>query len=199
MYVYLSITGPKYEYLLFIFSSLFFIFVLSSLFPTQTQFHTLSGCNRGIHFLPLFVLPFSFLPFSSVDSSVSKPDSLQQGYPLSSSLWFSSFFPSSLHNSVYNRGIHFPLWFSFFFLYTIQLVTEVYTFFLSGSPFSFLYTIQLVTEVYTFHLWFSFLFTRRLNPQRINFSASSISNRNTSYISCPELPGLNWMGSITIK
>ncbi|CAE1252013.1 unnamed protein product [Acanthosepion pharaonis] len=110
----------------------FFIIVLSFLFSTQTQFHTLSGCNRGIHFLPLFVLPFSFLPFSSVDSSVSKPDSLQQGCTLSSSLWFSSFFPSSsLYNSAYNRGIHFLLWFSFFFLYTIQLVTEVYTFFLS--------------------------------------------------------------------
>ncbi|CAE1248564.1 RAPTOR [Acanthosepion pharaonis] len=111
---------------------LFFIIVLSFLFSTQTQFHTLSCCNRGIHFLPLFVFPFSFLPFSSVDSSVSKPDSLQQGYTLSSSLWFSSFFPSfSLHNSAYNRGIHFLLWFSFFFKH-------------------------------------------RLNPQHINFSASSI-------------------------
>ncbi|CAE1302277.1 E7.6.2.1 [Acanthosepion pharaonis] len=92
------------------------------------------------------------------DSSVSKPDSLQQGCTLSSSLWFSSFFPSSsLHNSAYNRGVHFLLWFSFFFLYTIQLITEVYAFF-SGFPFSFLYTIQFVTEVYPFFLSLDILF-----------------------------------------
>ncbi|CAE1225056.1 unnamed protein product [Acanthosepion pharaonis] len=72
-----------------------------------------------------------------INSSVSKPDSLQQGCTLSSSLWFSSFFPSSLHNSAYNRGIHFlPLFgYPFSFLYTIQLVTEIYAFF-SSFPFS---------------------------------------------------------------
>ncbi|CAE1155916.1 unnamed protein product [Acanthosepion pharaonis] len=142
----------------------FFVIVLSFLFSTQTQFHTLSGCNRGIHFLPLFVLPFCFLPFSSVDSSVSKPGSLQQGCILSSSLWFSYFFPSSsLHNLAYKRDIHFLLWFSFFFLYIIQLVTEIYTFFLSGYPFSFLYTIQLVTEEYVSSMVFLFLFFTQFN------------------------------------
>ncbi|CAE1297195.1 Tubby-related protein 4 [Acanthosepion pharaonis] len=148
-------------------------------------------------------LAFFFPSFSSVDSSVSKPDLLQQGYTLSSSLWFSSFFPSpSLPNSAYNRGIHFLLWFSFFFLYTIRLVTEVYTFFLSGYlfsslytiqlvtevytfflseyPFSFLYTIQLVTEVYTFFSGFSFLFKHRL--KHIKFSASSIWGYRTGIL-----------------
>ncbi|CAE1306901.1 unnamed protein product [Acanthosepion pharaonis] len=51
------------------------------------------------------------------------------------------FFSSSLHNSTCNRDIHFlPLsgfLFSFFLLlYTIQLITEINTFFLSGFLFS---------------------------------------------------------------
>ncbi|CAE1244797.1 unnamed protein product [Acanthosepion pharaonis] len=76
------------------FISLFFIFSFTFplFFPffsslTQIRFHTLSGCNGDIHFLPLPGFS-SFLHSSSVYSSVS-------------------FFLSSLHNSACNRDIYF--------------------------------------------------------------------------------------------
>ncbi|CAE1313604.1 unnamed protein product [Acanthosepion pharaonis] len=84
---------------------------------------------------------------------------------LSLSLWFSFFFPSSsLHNSAYNRGIHFLLWFSFFFLYTIQLVIEIYAFFSdflfslnAGSILSILLSLRLqlgiLEQEYFLYFW----------------------------------------------
>ncbi|CAE1309023.1 unnamed protein product [Acanthosepion pharaonis] len=105
-------------------------------------------------------------------------------------------FPNPTHC---NRDVHFLPLFGFLLsflllLYTIQLITEVYTFF-SGFLFLSLhnstcnrgiYFLPLWISVFfslhnstcnrdiCFLLWFPFFFKRRLNPQRITFSASSI-------------------------
>ncbi|CAE1265604.1 unnamed protein product [Acanthosepion pharaonis] len=74
-------------------------------------------------------------------------------------LWFSLFL--SLHNSTCNRGIYFlPLWISIFFS-------------LHNST---------CNRGICFLLWFSFFFKCRLNPQLINFSASSIWGSRTGIL-----------------
>ncbi|CAE1148832.1 unnamed protein product [Acanthosepion pharaonis] len=135
-----------------LYSVLFFIIVLSFHSLTQIRFHTLSGCNKDIHFLPLSVFPFFFpsffvcIQFSFRTRLTATP---------SSSLWFSSFFPSSsLHNSAYNT-------------------------FFSVFPFLSLHNATCNRGIYFLPLWISFFFKRRLNSQRINFSASSIWDSRT--------------------
>ncbi|CAE1174416.1 unnamed protein product [Acanthosepion pharaonis] len=63
---------------------------LSFLFLTQIRFHTLSGCNRDIPFLPLSGFLFSF--FLSLHSSACNRDI----YFLP--LWFSLFFKRRLYS-----------------------------------------------------------------------------------------------------
>ncbi|CAE1265808.1 unnamed protein product [Acanthosepion pharaonis] len=103
----------------------FFIIVLSFLFHVssflslfflkQIRFHTLSVCNRDIHFLPLSGFLLCFPSFFFCIQFSFKHDSTATGiYTFFLSLFF--FFLSSLHNSACNRDIYFlPLWFSLFF------------------------------------------------------------------------------------
>ncbi|CAE1313125.1 unnamed protein product [Acanthosepion pharaonis] len=124
MHVYLSNTGPKYiiTYLYIQFS--FFIIVLSFLFHVSSFLSLFFSCHEYdfthcpavteiyTFFLSLVFLFLSFFLSSSVYSSVSNTIQLQQGYTLSSSLWFSLFFkrrlysqrPNSFASSVINNA-----------------------------------------------------------------------------------------------
>ncbi|CAE1288219.1 unnamed protein product [Acanthosepion pharaonis] len=127
------------------------------------------------------------------------PSSLSR-YTLSSSLCFAFFLPpfssvdSSASNPTYcNRDVYFLPLFGFLLsflllLYTIQLITEVYTFF-SVFPFLSLHNSTCNRGILYSSLWISVFFS-------LYNSTWGLLNRNTS---CLELLGLNWISFITIK
>ncbi|CAE1314744.1 unnamed protein product [Acanthosepion pharaonis] len=118
-----------------LYSVLFFFFLYQCPFFSRHK-HNFTHCPAVTEvytfFLTLFRLFLSFLFFYR--QLGFQPDLLQQECTLSSSLWFSFFFPSSLHNSAYNRGIHFV--FSFLSSHNSTCNRGIYFLPLSGYPLS---------------------------------------------------------------